>query len=134
MQSDSVLFRFRLFLSGLRLQFPKLALLLLKYLSILGQLCVPFASNTFILKDFPHDVKRNKEIDKEGFTGGEQSGLSAGLAEAICDLLSDVCRLPDVRRRKIMTERDPDTLKTWLKIARRAESLDAFLAGAGLNE
>ncbi len=130
MQSDSALFRFRLFLSGLRPQFLKLALLLLKYLSILGQLRVPFASNTFILKDFPHDVKRNKE----GFTDGEQSGLSAGLAEAICDLLSDVCRLPNVRRRKIMAERDPDTLKTWLKIARRAESLDAFLAGAGLND
>lgn len=43
-----------------------------------------------------HD-KTTREIGyKEGFTDGEQSGRAAGLAEAICDLLSDVCRLPDV--------------------------------------
>lgn len=64
-----------------------------------------------------------------GFNEGER----AGIAETICDMLSDICQLPDVWREKIMSAQDIDVLKSWHRIARRSESLDEFLKKSGLS-
>ena len=64
---------------------------------------------------------------------GYNEGKAAGKAGTVCDMLSDVCHLPDGWRGRIMAERDIDTLDTWVRIARRAGSLEEFLAKAGLR-
>ena len=69
----------------------------------------------------------------EGKAAGIAEGKAAGKAGTVCDMLSDVCHLPDVWRGRIMAERDIDTLDTWIRIARRAGSLEEFLAKAGLG-
>ncbi len=69
----------------------------------------------------------------EGKAAGIAEGKAAGKAGTVCDMLSDVCHLPDGWRGRIMAERDIDTLDTWVRIARRAGSLEEFLAKAGLE-
>ena len=69
----------------------------------------------------------------EGKAAGIAEGKAAGKAGTVCDMLSDVCHLPDGWRGRIMAERDIATLDTWIRIARRAESLEEFLAKAGLG-
>ena len=73
----------------------------------------------------------------EGRTAGIAEGRTAGIAEGkagtICSMLSDVKPLPEIWCRRIMAERDIDTLDTWVRIARHAESLEEFLTKAGLG-
>ncbi len=69
----------------------------------------------------------------EGRTAGIAEGKAVGKAGTICDMLSDICLLPEVWRGRIMAERDIDTLDTWVRIARRAGSLEEFLTKAGLE-
>ena len=69
----------------------------------------------------------------EGVAKGRTAGIAEGKAGTVCDMLSDVEPLPEVWRGRIMAERDIDTLDTWVRIARRAGSLDEFLARAGLG-
>ena len=68
-----------------------------------------------------------------GIAEGKAVGIAEGKAGTVCDMLSDVCRLPEIWRIRIMAEHDIDTLDTWVRIARRAESLEEFLAKAGLG-
>ena len=73
----------------------------------------------------------------EGRTAGIAEGRTAGIAEGkagtICSMLSDVKPLPEIWCRRIMAERDIDTLDTWVRIARHAESLEEFLTKTGLG-
>ncbi len=75
--------------------------------------------------------------EKAGYANGEKAGYAngekAGVAGGICDMLDDRCTLPDAWRERILAEDDLATLKAWLKIAGRAESLDEFLVKAGLE-
>ncbi len=64
---------------------------------------------------------------------GYNEGKAVGKAETVCDMLSDICLLPKIWRGRIMAERDIDTLDTWIQIARRAGSLEEFLAKARLE-
>ena len=67
-----------------------------------------------------------------GIAEGRTAGIALGTAAAICDTLSDVCRLPDTWRERIMSEQDINMLKAWFRIARHAGSLDEFLEKTGL--
>ena len=69
----------------------------------------------------------------EGVAKGKAAGIAEGKAGTVCDMLSDVCQLPEVWRGRIMAERNIGTLDTWVRIARRAGSLEEFLARAGLG-
>ncbi len=69
----------------------------------------------------------------EGRAAGIAEGIAEGKAGTVCDMLSDVGLLPEVWRERIMAERDIDTLDIWIRTARRAGSLEEFLAKAGLE-
>ena len=69
----------------------------------------------------------------EGIAEGRAAGMAEGKAGTVCDMLSDVGLLLEVWREKIMAERDIDTLDIWIRTARRAGSLEEFLAKVGLE-
>lgn len=74
-----------------------------------------------------YDFEEHMKMERE-------ENYAYGKAEAICDILEDICVLPDRWRKRIIAEDNPDTLKTWLKIARRAGNLDEFLEKSGLRK
>ena len=53
-------------------------------------------------------------------------GLTAGKAEDIQTLLSDLGPIPEELATRIDNEKDPATLNRWLKLAARANSLKEF--------
>ena len=59
----------------------------------------------------------------EGFAEGELKGK----LEAICLLLSELGELPDEVRATLEAEADPEKLAIWLKLAAKAESINAFV-------
>ena len=50
----------------------------------------------------------------------------AGKAESIIELLEEPGPVPEELRKKIMKERDAETLKGWLKLAAKAASVEDF--------
>lgn len=50
----------------------------------------------------------------------------AGKAESIIELLEELGPVPEELRKKIMKERDAETLKGWLKLAVKAASVEDF--------
>ncbi len=50
----------------------------------------------------------------------------AGKAESIIELLEELGPVPEELRKKIMKERDAETLKGWLKLAAKAASVEDF--------
>ena len=54
-------------------------------------------------------------------------GKAEGKAEAILELLSDLGKPSEELRRRILNEKNADTLNKWIKLAAKAESLDEFL-------
>lgn len=49
-----------------------------------------------------------------------------GKAESILMLLSELGDVPEELETRIFSERDSETLKNWLKLAARAESVEQF--------
>ena len=49
-----------------------------------------------------------------------------GKTEDILLLLSELGNIPSDLETRILTERDSETLKNWLKLAARAESVEQF--------
>ena len=47
-------------------------------------------------------------------------------AESVLELLEDLGEIPEELKKKIMSQRDMETLKKWNKMAARAESLGKF--------
>ncbi len=91
-----------------------------------------------ILKDF---LMKNKaeavqmsifEYDKELHERtlreeGYEEGLKRGKAEDILELLEELGRISEDLRQRVLFEKSLEILKTWHKIAVKAESLEAFL-------
>lgn len=55
-----------------------------------------------------------------------------GRADAICILLESMEVVPDAVRTKILAEQNIETLNSWLKIAKKADSIEEFLNQTGL--
>ncbi len=81
-----------------------------------------------ILEEYDEEFHIRSE-KKLSYSEGEKAGVAGG----ICDMLDEICILPEAWRKRIMAEDDLSTLKAWLKIAGRAESPDEFLVKAGLK-
>lgn len=64
-------------------------------------------------------IERGKEI-------GKKEGISAGRAESILDCLAELGSVPDVLAQQIRSQKNPETLKKWLKAAIQADSVEAF--------
>lgn len=69
---------------------------------------------------------------QEGKEEGREEGRIVGMAEAILDLLLELGDVPDALREGIISQKDRETLRVWLKMAARAESIEAFRREAGI--
>ena len=67
-----------------------------------------------------------KQGIEQGIAQGREQGLLYGRQEGILDLLQDYGPVDEELRQKIMTETDTETLRSWLKLAGRAGSIEAF--------
>ena len=67
----------------------------------------------------------------EGIAEGKAEGIAEGKTEAVLEMLlelmKDLGEIPDELRNRITSEKDLETLKKWLRLAARSESLDEFL-------
>ena len=57
---------------------------------------------------------------------GKALERQTGKAESIIELLKELGPVPEELRKKIMKERDAETLKGWLKLAAKAASVEDF--------
>ncbi|MCM1263196.1 MAG: Rpn family recombination-promoting nuclease/putative transposase [Butyrivibrio sp.] len=60
---------------------------------------------------------------------GKAEGRAEGIAVSVLQLLSDLGDLSEELSERIMSEKDLDTLKRWLKMAAKAENIDQFISG-----
>lgn len=68
-----------------------------------------------------------EEVLREERQEGRQEGKQEGLAEAVLQLLQDLGVVSDELQRKIINEKDLETLKKWNKLAAKSESLEQFV-------
>ena len=54
-------------------------------------------------------------------------GKAEGKAEAVLNLLEELGEISDDLRVRIISEKDLDVLKSWLKQAVKSESIDEFI-------
>lgn len=66
-----------------------------------------------------------EELEEREIRGLEQ-GREEGIANSIIELLSDLGNIPGETTTVIMSQRDTHILKSWLRLAAKAESIDNF--------
>ena len=93
------------------------------------------------LQDTIRRIKSNREMEKrfmifeemlrderaEGKAEGIAEGKTKAVLEMLLELMNDLGEIPDELRNRITSEKDLETLKKWLRLAARSESLDEFL-------
>ena len=57
---------------------------------------------------------------------GKAEGRLEGKAESVIELLEELGPVPEELRGKILEEKDPEVLKSWLKLAARSASVEDF--------
>ena len=62
----------------------------------------------------------------EGRAQGRAEGKAEGKAESILELLSDLGDIPEDLQKRISVEKDPNVLKSYLKIASASKTIDEF--------
>ena len=86
-------------------------------------------------------IKSNREMEErfmifeemlrderaEGKAEGIAEGKTEAVLEMLLELMNDLGEIPDELRNRITSEKDLETLKKWLRLAARSESLDEFL-------
>ena len=63
---------------------------------------------------------------ERGLERGLEQGIERGIADSILELLAELGQVPDSLKNIVYTQSDPVMLKTWLKLAAKAETFDAF--------
>lgn len=63
---------------------------------------------------------------EDGFIAGKAAGKTEGKIEAIMELLADFGTVPPSLEQQIRSEKSPDLLSKWHKLAARAASLEQF--------
>ncbi|MBD5532523.1 MAG: hypothetical protein HDQ98_10055 [Lachnospiraceae bacterium] len=61
-----------------------------------------------------------------GLAEGMEKGITQGKINDILDLLNDLGEIPLALRERITSQRDEETLRAWLKLAAKAESIEDF--------
>ena len=78
-------------------------------------------------------IKSNREIEErfmifeEMLRDERAEGKAEAVLEMLLELMNDLGEIPDELRNRITSEKDLETLKKWLRLAARSESLDEFL-------
>ena len=71
---------------------------------------------------------------KEGKEEGRVEGKIEGKTEAIVELLEELGEIPPDLQKTIRRETNPDTVRRWLKLAGKAESIEAFCRAADIKK
>lgn len=104
---------------------------------ILREFLIKNKAEAIQMSIFEYDEELHKRtLREEGYEEGMACGMEQGLvrgrsegkAEGILELLEELGKIPEVEKQKILSERNLDTLKKWLKTAARAESIEQFLS------
>jgi len=61
-----------------------------------------------------------------GRAEGRVQGRAEGKVESLLEILEELGTVSDETRQKIMSQRDADILKRWIKVAARAETMEEF--------
>ena len=74
-------------------------------------------------------LKKRRELEVRYMTFEEllKNRESTGKAEAVLELLEDCGAIPEELRAKVTKEKNPETLKKWLKLAAKVRSIDEFV-------
>ena len=78
-------------------------------------------------------IKSNREMEErfmifeEMLRDERAEGKAEAVLEMLLELMKDLGEIPDELRNRITSEKDLETLKKWLRLAARSESLDEFL-------
>ena len=74
-------------------------------------------------------VKVSRELEERYMIFQEmlREGYAEGKAEGVLNLLEDLGEISDDLRKRIISEKDLDVLKRWLKQAAKSESLEEFI-------
>lgn len=67
-----------------------------------------------------------QEMIMDGKEEGKVEGKVEGTAESVLELLNELGDIPKELRAKIMSQKDLEILKKWLKLAARAETVEEF--------
>jgi len=82
------------------------------------------------MKSFEIEQRIREEEREEGREEGRAEGLAkgktAGLAEAVLDLLGGLGNIPAPLRERVIAQNDEPVLRAWLKLAAKAESMEVF--------
>lgn len=73
------------------------------------------------------------DLIEDGRVEGREEGRTEGRAASVLDLLGELGIVAEEIKSLILAQRDTDILKKWLHIAARADSMEAFMAEAGLQ-
>ena len=77
---------------------------------------------TMLFENFEaYDVQETRRISRA-------EGRAEGKAESILELLEEIGPVTADVKERIMQEKDPERLRTWLKAAARAGSVEQFTA------
>ena len=61
-----------------------------------------------------------------GRATGRAEGRAVGKAESVLEVLSELGSVPEGLSKRIMSEKNLDILKNWLKLAAKCDSIEAF--------
>ena len=74
-----------------------------------------------------------QEAREEGLAEGRTEGRTEARVNGILELLSELGTVPNSLENAISSENREEILKSWLKLAARAESFSDFAKKAGLE-
>lgn len=77
-----------------------------------------------------YDVQETRRISR---AEGKAEGKAEGARELILEFLGELGTVSDKLKSGIIAEQDLEVLKTWAKLAAKAESLEQFCVQAGLQ-
>lgn len=82
------------------------------------------------MKFFELEERTLQKGIRQGREEGKEEGKAEGKAEAILDLLSELGEVSPMVREQIYSQKDDATLRAWLKLAAKAESIQDFVQAA----
>ena len=103
---------------------------------ILKDFLIKHKAEAIQMSIFEYDEELHKRtLLEEGFEKGMEQGLelgraegkAEGKAETLLELLVELGDIPSKTRQRILEEKDLLTLKNWIRLAVKAESLETFL-------
>ncbi len=72
------------------------------------------------------DIRDRRAEDEYVWDAGKAEGMAEGIARSIFQLLGEYGDIPEELKRKILSQKDSDTLYLWLKTAASSQSIEQF--------